>query len=275
MSRSFSELSRAVGVGAIVAIVLAVLSYFAGEFYPETKPITLVLTAFLTVFVVYADLILRRLGGRATGAGRRISRSMLRVPLDWRKELAEEIVQDTHDALNALASPKEEYYSEEALYRAMTAEVNKMPASDAVFAVCADKTWNAEYVKDYLTANTERARNGVTIKRIFYEFSGRVIDAARDQAAGGISAWVLRAQQLDTLKPPARIAPDFGIAIFGERTVFIHSGIGTNARGSRYECSRLAALIRARFSMVERLAEHVAPPLPLPLVRASIKVGKR
>jgi hypothetical protein len=108
-----------------------------------------------------------------------------------------------------------------------------------------------------------------------HEFSGRATDAAQEQAAGGISAWVLRASHLDTLKPPARIAPDFRIAIFGERTVFLHSGIGAKARGSLYECSRLAALIRDRFSLGERLAEPVVPKPSQPPIKQPIKVAKR
>jgi hypothetical protein len=74
----------------------------------------------------------------------------------------------------------------------MTTDVRTLKARDSVFAVCADTTWEAAFVRDYLDANADRARNGVAIKRIFYEFSGRVIDAAQEQAAAGMSALAWR-----------------------------------------------------------------------------------
>jgi hypothetical protein len=258
MSDRFSELFRALGVGATIGLALGVLAYYVGEFFPETRPFTLMVTVSMAIVVAYCDLILQRVRQpKVSLSGRRIARALAKKSDTWTRQLAEAIAEDTAEELETLTQPSEQYYGETPLYRALTSRVLETKAGESVFAVCGDKTWDDPFVQEYLDVNKTQAKKGVLIKRVFFEFSGRVMAAAAEQANAGISTWVLRATRMVSIRPPIRIAQDFGLAVFSERTVILHSGTGANARGTRYESARLARQIRDRFAVVERLAEEV------------------
>jgi hypothetical protein len=164
--------------------------------------------------------------------------------------------------LSGLADPVTIYRGEESLYNALTATMEQLVAGHTVFAICTDKTWDAEPVKWYLDANARAKARGVSITRIFYEMRGNVASEAQKQADQGINVLLLRAEKLSELKPIHCVPPHLGIAIINEKTVFLHSGLGDEAVACRYECPHLASVIRSEFEVVERVSDPVDPRIP-------------
>jgi hypothetical protein len=237
-----------------------VLSYIVGVFYPQTIPITVVLALYLTVIIVMIDrlpIALRE--DTISGTARRFSSLFARIQDPWQRQVAEEILDRSWKMVERLATPERVYYGEDALYRALTDEVDALKPGSAVFAICADKTWELASVNEYMAANERAAARGVAIERIFYQYGGQVGELAQRQAEAGIRTSILKSEKLEHLMPIHKIPSDLGIAILNGQTVFLHSGIGNRARACRYDSPPLAALIRSQFSLVEELAEAVEP----------------
>jgi hypothetical protein len=174
----------------------------------------------------------------------------------WVKRVSAVIVRNTTRMLEGLAHPKEIYGGELDLYRALTHQVNELTAGQTVFAVCGAKTWDAPAVRDYFDANESAVHRGVQITRIFFGVDDRAgLGIARRQAACGINARVLSPARLTALDVDHRIPLDLGFAIFGGKSVIVHSGLGPAAHACLFECPDLATLLRSQYDAAEQLSE--------------------
>jgi hypothetical protein len=195
-----------------------------------------------------------------SSAVRHITDLMARIDDAWVKQIAESVVDRMIEILDSLARPTAIYRGETELYRVLTECVEALEPRDTLFAVCGEKSWGTNPVKDYLEANERAAARGVGISRIFHETAdGRAIEVAQRQAKEGIRVRLLRKKHLEQLTPRQRLPAELGIAIINGETVIMHSGLGSTAYAYRFECPHLVSLVRSQFEIVERLADPVEP----------------
>jgi len=250
--------------GITVGLGYELTAYFVGEVFPETRPLGFLVGAGLAVNTTYAEQILRQLRkDKPPAPVRKIAALLLELKDPWERKLATELVDVVRNVLGVMVRPTHSYNSEASLYRALTDEADLLRSGEELFAVCAHKTWNATYVRDYLDANIQATgKRGAFIRRIFYEFDANARHEAQRQANHGITTSLLRKKRIGELKPVHQIPDDLGIAIFRGETVFIHRGLGKDTRAYRYDCVQFAATVRSLFGAVEEMAERVQPAVP-------------
>jgi hypothetical protein len=251
--------AREVGIDLGLAAVAAITGYID----PASAPVIGFLAVVCGVLVFLLERLLEAVRETPTFPQPLpvIAESLAKIHDPWKRTVAEYSINRTDRVLRGLSGPNTSFANEDDLYKGLTNEIERLRPGDELFAVCADKSWGNKAVTAYLDANIRAAGNKVRIIRIFYQYSGQVIEEAERQAKAGIKACVVKYEHLGHLGPVNQVGPDLGIAIFNRRIVYIHAGLGKDSRAWKYDCAELAEVIRSLFSTVEqKVAEPVLGP---------------
>ncbi|MFN2595963.1 MAG: hypothetical protein ABR563_02110 [Pyrinomonadaceae bacterium] len=164
--------------------------------------------------------------------------------------------QACHNA-EAIRVPHQKIEGEPGYLRHLQEGLGSLRRGDELLALCGEKNWDSEGVRNYFGQNCRAVKRGVRVKRIFYLHEGaraKVMRAARSQARGGVEVKIIRPQAARALRGLHWVPRDLAFAIVGGKQVVVHVGAADTVKTSVYNEPGLVAQFRVLLDQLDAIA---------------------